>query len=358
MTPSFEGYSLIGIYESTTFVRSYTRNFSLNSGCEKKSHISLKKVEIMKFLNSIHLILIVLIGFSFPSVVGETIKHTMEGSMELEISYPESIVVGRTFSISILIENKGWEEKQDISLKISNPDGSIIPANINEIVIERLSTEGSYGATVDFNISPEATVGTHFLNILYSQVLVKNNEEPQNPTTNNIAIPIFVKEQPRVTIHTITPEIIFPNAEFPFEVEIISEDIELTNVILEIKPPKNITFLGEGVHSFSSIQKNVPISVISQIKTPQQELATEHKILFEVIVTYTDDVDNEKINSKTIQMTLRPRTFMEITTDGGIWVGDFFIAPYVSIGTIVGIPAGTLFSLAIKRKLEKRRKGE
>ena len=95
---------------------------------------------------------------------------------------------------------------------------------------------------------------------------------------------------------------------------------------------------------------------MNQIKTPDQELGTEHKVPFEVIVTYTDDIGNEKIDSKTVPIVLGPRTFMEITTDGGIWVGDFFIAPYVSIGTIVGIPAGTLFSLALKRSIEKKKK--
>ena len=85
-------------------------------------------------------------------------------------------------------------------------------------------------------------------------------------------------------------------------------------------------------------------------------MGTEHKVPFEVIVRYTDDVGSEKIDSKTVPLVLRPRTLMEITTDGGIWVGDFFIAPYVSIGTIVGIPAGTLFSLAIKRRFERKKK--
>ena len=291
-----------------------------------------------------------------PLAEAETIKHTMEGSMDLQIIHPESVVIGRTFSVSILIKNNGWEDKQDISLIITNPDGSIIPVDKNEIKIDRLSTEGSYGRTIDFNISSDASVGIHYLNILYSQVLVKNNVEPQSATTNNIAIPIIIKNQPKVIIHTITPEAIFPNAEFPFEVEIVSQDIEITKVNVQIIPPENIVFEGESTHSFSSIQQNIPISIISQIKTPQQELATEHKIPFEVVVSYTDDIGNEKIDSKTIQLVLRPRTFMEITTDGGIWIGDFFLAPYVSIGTIIAIPAGTLFSLAIKRSLKKKRK--
>ena len=291
-----------------------------------------------------------------PNVQAVMITQTMEGSMDLKINHPESVPIGRTFSISILVENKGWEDKQDISLFLTNPDGSIINEDKNEILIERLSTEGSYGRTINFQISNDAVAGTHFLNVLYSQVLVKNNEEPQNPTTKNIAIPIIVKDQPKVTIHTKTPEMIFPDAEFPFEVEIISEDIGLHDVSVQIIPPQNIIFQGEGIHSFSSIQKNIPVSIVNQIKTPQQDLGTEHKISFEVIVRYTDDVGNEKVDSKTIPIVLRPRTVMEITTDGGIWIGDFFIAPYVSIGTIVGIPAGTLSSIALKRKFEKKKK--
>ena len=310
----------------------------------------------MKFHIGVYILFSVLFVIFFFPIQAETIKHTMEGSVDVQITHPESVIIGRTFPVSVLIENNGWEDKQDISLIISNPDGSIIPVDKNEITIDRLSTKGSYGRTIDFKISSDASIGTHFLNILYSQILVKNNVEPQNPTTNNIAIPIIIKNLPKVTIHTITPETIFPNAEFPFEVEIISQDIDLTKVNVTIVPPENIIFQGEITHSFSSVQQNVPISIISQIKTPQQELSTEHRIPFEVIVSYTDDIGNEKIDSETIQLVLRPRTFMEITTDGGVWIGDLFIAPSVSIGTIIGIPAGTLFSLAIKRSLKKKRK--
>jgi hypothetical protein len=38
-----------------------------------------------------------------------------------------------------------------------------------------------------------------------------------------------------------------------------------------------------------------------------------------------------------------------------VWIGSFFLAPYLSMGTLIGIPAGTLFSLMIKR-LQKKKK--
>ena len=72
-------------------------------------------------------------------------------------------------------------------------------------------------------------------------------------------------------------------------------------------------------------------------------------------------LEKKKTESQTVSVVLRPRTFMELTTDGGIWVGDFFIAPYVSLGTVIGIPAGALISLLIRRnqnagKKRKKRK--
>ena len=205
----------------------------------------------MKFIGLGFLVFLIILGTSLINAEAVTVTQTMEGSMDLQMIHPESVPIGRIFSISVLIENNGWEDKQDISLSITNQDGSILPIGENKIIVERLSTAGSYGRTINFQISDSTTAGTYFLNILYSQVLVKNNEEPQKPTTSNIAIPIIVKEQPKVIIHTITPEMIFPNAEFPFEVEIISEDIDLSNVSVQIIPPQDIMFQGEDIHSFS-----------------------------------------------------------------------------------------------------------
>jgi hypothetical protein len=302
---------------------------------------------------SLYLVFFILL---IPPVEAEVLKHTMEGSLDLEINYPKSVLSGRIFSISFLLTNNGWEDKQEIGLIITNPDGSITVLNNSDIKVDRLSTGGSYGRTIDFQVSPDANEGTHFLNVLYTQVLLSNNVEPLEPKSSNIAIPILVKDQPIVSIHTATPETIFPNAEFPFEVEVLSEDIDINDVSIRIIVPQNIEFVGELVHRFSIIQSKIPMSISSQIKTPQENISTDQKIPLEVIVSYTDDLGNEISDSKTIQLVLRPRNMMEITIDGGVWIGNFFIAPYVSIGTIVGIPAGTLFSIVIKRSLEKKKK--
>ena len=309
----------------------------------------------MKFIKIMPLLLL---GFFvlISNVYGEKINQSMEGSMDIQITHPDEAIIGRIASISILIKNNGWEDKQDISFTFTSQDNSMIPVSDNSITIKRLSQGSSYGGSVDFKISSNINPGIHFLNVKYSQILVSNNKEPQEPIVYDIAIPIVVKKEPSIIIHTNTPEAIFANAEFPFIVEIISKDIEITDVNIEIIPPTDIQFRGETLHSFSTIQKNSPIIITSRIISPIEEVNTEYKLPFNIIVRYADDIGEEKIESQDVSVILRPRTFMELTTDGGIWIGDFFLAPYISIGTIIGIPAGAIISLLIRKSQKSTKK--
>ena len=291
-----------------------------------------------------------------PSVYAEMVTQTMEGSMDLEIIYPDSVMIGRTFSISIHLQNNGWENKQDISFNISNPDSVFKPLGDEKIIIGELTTTSSFGTTLDYHVANNANVGTHFFNISYSQVLVSNNIDPMVPTKSNIALPIIVEKEPIVRIETITPESIFANTEFPFEVSITSDDIDLSDLSVQIIIPQDIGIRGDTSYSVSLLEKGEPYTINAELMTPITDITTEYTIPVKVTVRYTDDLGDEKSESQSVPLLLRPKTFMEITNDGGIWIGDFFIAPYVSIGTIVGIPAGTILSLLIRRAQNKKKK--
>ena len=295
---------------------------------------------------------------SVPLSYAETLTQTFDGGMDLEITYPESVMISRTFSISIHLENNGWENKQDISFVIANPDSAFKSLSDETIRIEQLTTTSSFGTTLDYEVLKNASEGTHFLNISYSQVLVSNNVDPMPATKTTIALPIIVLKEPIVKIQTTTPESIFSNTEFPFEVSIISEDIELKDLTVQIIVPQDIKFRGDTSYKISLLEKGTPFNIKAEMVTPIANISTEHTIPIKVVVSYSDDLGNEKSDSSSVPLLLRPKTFLEITNDGGIWVGDFFIAPYVSIGTIVGIPAGTIFSLLLKRAVEKRKKKE
>jgi len=294
--------------------------------------------------------------FTIPTVYAETFNQSMEGGMDLEITYPESVMKQRTFSISILLQNNGWENKEDISFVLNNPD-AVFVTQVNEtILIDELTTTSSFGTTIDYEVVNNANEGIHFLNIDYRQVLLSNNIEPMPFTQTNIALPILISGEPVISIETVTPESIFSNSEFTFETTIISKDIDLKDVIVKIITSGDIEFRGDTSYTISLLEKMKSYSVTAEMITPIKDVTMEYTIPVKVLVSYTDDLDEEKTETQSVPLLLRPKMFMEITNDFGIWIGDFFIAPYVSIGTIVGIPAGTILSLMIRQAQNKNKK--
>ena len=293
---------------------------------------------------------------AIPYSYAETLRQSMEGGMDLEITYPDSVMNERMFSIAILLQNNGWENKQDISFTLSNPDGAFISHGENTIIIDELTTTSSFGTTIDYQVSKTANEGSHFLNIDYTQILVSNNVDPMEPTQTNIALPITIFGEPVVVIQTVTPESIFSNSEFTFETTVLSEDIDLKDVTVQIITPDDIEFRGDTSYVISLLEKQEPYTVTAEMITPTKDVTMEHTIPVKVLVSYTDDLGEENTETQSVPLLLRPKMFMEITNDWGIWIGDFFIAPYVSVGTIVGIPAGTILSLLIRNAQNKKKK--
>ena len=291
-----------------------------------------------------------------PYSYAETLKQSMEGGMDLEITYPDLVMPQRTFSITLLLQNNGWESKQDILFTLSNPDSVFVSIGDNIITIDELTTTSSFGTTIEYKVTNTANEGAHFLNIDYTQVLVSNNIDPMEPTQTNIALPIFVSREPIILIETITPESIFSNSEFTFETTVLSEDIDIKDVTVQIITPGDIEFRGDTSYVISLLEKQEPYTVTAEMITPIEDVTMEYTIPVKVLVSYTDDLGEEKTETQSVPLLLRPKMFMEITNDWGIWIGDFFIAPYVSIGTIVGIPAGTILSLMIRRTQNKKKK--
>ena len=293
---------------------------------------------------------------AIPYSYAETLRQSMEGGMDIEITYPDSVMNDRMFSIAILLQNNGWENKQDISFTLSNPDGVFISHGDNMIIIDELTTTSSFGTTIDYQVSETANEGSHFLNIDYTQTLVSNNVDPMEPTQTNIALPITVFGEPVVVIQTVTPESIFSNSEFTFETTVLSEDIDIKDVTVQIITPDDIEFRGDTSYVISLLEKQEPYTVTAEMITPTKDVTMEYTIPVKVLVSYTDDLGEENTETQSVPLLLRPKMFMEITNDWGIWIGDFFIAPYVSIGTIVGIPAGTILSLLIRNAQNKKKR--
>ena len=290
----------------------------------------------------------------FGAAWAETVQHSIDGGMDIEITHPDSVISGTAFPVSVLIQNNGWEDKQDVSF-VFEPDDAIVQASESGIFVPRIIEGGSYGQTVTFEAAKGAA-GTYFINIGYSHILLANNIEPQEPTKRSITLPITVLESGNVVMHLAAPEFAFAGEEFPVTVEITPENADIRDVQLRIATPDDISMRGETLHLFSSIRSG-ETAVANAVVLSPDHAAADYAVPLQAVLTYTDGSGAVITETEAASTTLRPRSFMEITSEGGIWVGDFFIAPYVSIGTIIGIPSGAILTMLIKRS-QKPKKGK
>ncbi|MFM7862378.1 MAG: hypothetical protein ACKO7Y_06520 [Candidatus Nitrosotenuis sp.] len=114
---------------------------------------------------------ILVLSGTIISVDAATIKQTMDGAMDVTLEYPDSVIAGRDFAVSIFVQNNGWEDKQNILFKLESQNSSILGKN-QTFSIERLSKGGSFGGTLEFSTTLESDLGTYYLNGLYSHVLL------------------------------------------------------------------------------------------------------------------------------------------------------------------------------------------
>ena len=294
----------------------------------------------------------------------ETVRHDAGDGMELEVSYPDTVAGGGEFAVSFLVRNGGWEDKDAVVI-VAEPGGDLSPAGAASgggpaaaAVIDagRIAAGGSHGQTVVFKASRGAQPGTHYINLEYSHVLLENNELPREPARINIAVPVSVAK-PRVDVAVSAPESLFAGAEFPLLVTVGSAAADLSDVRVELVAPPGIGLRGQPLHLFSLIERGGAREIASRIATPPGDVSAESRIPLQVVVSYTDGDGERREETVTVSPVLRPRTFMELTADGGVWIGDFFIAPYVSLGTIIGVPAGALLSLLLRRRLPRGKRG-
>ena len=161
----------------------------------------------------------------------------------------------------------------------------------------------------------------------------------------------------KLVITTSVQESIYSNAEFPFTVTIESQGSVLRDVTIKIIPPEIVTFRGQTQHTFSSLDRDTPISLRSELVTAStEEVGYEHYIPFQITVDYTDDTDTQRFTSETVSVLLRPKTFFEFGSEGGFWIGDFYFTPTVSLSTFIGIPAGLVGLYKWHKKRMKNKK--
>ena len=306
-------------------------------------------------MNDIRLVFLIIVALGFSTVflpnAYSATNLVEDGYIHTLITHPEGIIRGSDFTISLLTENQGSTDRFNATLKIMLPEKILSSNDELEGFYGRVAGGGSYGKTITMYSFPNSTLGQHYINVDLSHV------DGNNERFSSIALPITIREEPKLVITTSVQESIYSNAEFPFTVTIESQGSVLRDVTIKIIPPEIVTFRGQTQHTFSSLDRDTPISLRSELVTAStEEVGYEHYIPFQITVDYTDDTDTQRFTSETVSVLLRPKTFFEFGSEGGFWIGDFYFTPTVSLSTFIGIPAGLVGLYKWHKKRMKNKK--
>ena len=148
-----------------------------------------------------------LITVVFYNVDAATTKQTMDGSVEMTVTYPDSVILGRDFTISTLVQNNGWEDKQDIKFILTSPDDSVL-VNNGTLVINRLSTVGSYGGTQVISSLTAPLLLSRYGVPLGIKIVLCRSTEVTSPLTSNLTVPPRTRNKvsdPLLTFSLLAP---------------------------------------------------------------------------------------------------------------------------------------------------------
>src|SRR5436309_3122883 len=131
---------------------------------------------------------------------------------------------------------------------------------------------------------------------------------------------------------------------------------QVSNITITISSPE-IELSGKKSFSLTSLDSGKTVDFEFLVQT-QKELGAPTHATIHINGTYSDETKTYHVDNS-LSIFARQRGMLEIGDANGIWLGNFFIAPVVGVGTIVSSVIGFLifvWHFKNKKKVKKSKK--
>ena len=179
----------------------------------------------------------------------------------------------------------------------------------------------------------------------------------EKPIKNTLtkAIEFNVQSKPILILDADAPDSVFAGEPFSIRGTIKNHGDDTKNIQIIIDS-KQVVLEGKKIFSLTSLDAGKTENFEFIVQTPKVFSVPTHMIV-NIDTSYLDRSGNFYNQEDSINVFARPRGMLEIGGAEGVWIGDFFIAPVVGVGTIVSSVIGFLIFLwHMKNKKKKRAK--
>ena len=277
----------------------------------------------------------------------------LDPNVQVTFDYPSVIRQGDKFVLSSIIKSTA-DNVSNITLTISSPELYMFN---NTFKLAKLAKDPTFGNDFKLNVRNDTPDGEFVVN---SQVtyFIKGMFDA-NPVKNTFtqAFHLNAQSKPIVGFDIQAPDNVFSGEPFSIKGTIKNQGATAQNIQLKVYS-SDINLEGKKSFSLSTLDSGKNADFEFVVNTSKDLDIPIHAIIH-INGTYFDDLNKSYSIENSVNIFARHRGMFEVGDSNGLWVGNFFIAPVVGVGTIVSSAIGFfifLWHYKNKKKSKKNKK--
>ncbi len=290
-------------------------------------------------MKSLHKFALVFLILTIPSLFlpAYAIQYSLsDPNLQLSLRYPDAVEPGKGFVLSSIVKATA-DQISNITVTISSPEFQI---QQDRFRIDALPKDSTYGNDFNATVNKGVPDGTFVANVQIDY-FIKGLFDSQPVKHSIIQTAEFDSQsKPNLSLVVQNPSEIFAGEPFSITGTIKNQganahNIELSLYSSEVELDGKKSLLLSNLGAGSSTDFEFVVQTQKEIGDPIH--ATIH-----VNGSYIDADGKSYPIDQFLSIYARHRGMLEIGDASGIWIGQFFIAPVVGIGTIVSSVIGFL----------------
>jgi len=274
-----------------------------------------------------------------------------DANIDVTINYPDVVTQGNEFILSSVVKTKA-DQMSNITISISSPE---IEISQNQFNIQSLPRDSTLGNNFNMKIKPESPDGKFLTNVSVEYFIKGFFDEKPVKNTLTKAIEFNIQSKPILLLDFDTPDSVFAGEMFSVKGTVRNQGYNAHNIKITAGSDQ-IMLDGKKIYSLTNLNAGKAENFEFILQTPK-DLTIPTDVTINVSTSFFDERGKEYTVEDSLKVFARQRGTLEIGGAEGIWVGNFFIAPVVGVGTIVSSVIGFfIFVWHLKNKKKQKRK--
>ena len=274
---------------------------------------------------------------------------TSDVNIDVTIDYPDVVTQGTEFVLSSIVKTKA-DQMSNITISISSPEIEILQ---NQFNIPSLPKDSTLGNNFNMKVKPESLDGKFLANVSVEYFIKGFFDE--KPVKNSLtkAVEFNVQSKPILLLDFDTHDSIFAGEPFSVKGTVRNQGYNAQNIKI-VADSDQVKLDGKRTYSLTNLDAGKAENFEFVLQTPK-DLSIPTHVTINISTVYFDNTGKEYTAEDSLNVFARQKGILEIGGAEGIWIGNFFIAPVVGVGTIVSSVIGFLiFIWHLKNKKKQK----